>query len=117
MPAAAQDTHAIELAIDDAIATVTFNRPEVRNAVNDAMRAELAAVLDRLANDDDVRAVIFTGKGAGFCSGGDIAGMQERLAAPQGDIAFDEEPCSTDSASEGSPGASQTISFVQFDDV
>jgi enoyl-CoA hydratase/carnithine racemase len=83
-----QSTHAIELAIEDAIATVTFNRPEVRNAVNDAMRAELAGVLDRLANDDAVRAVILTGKGAGFCSGGDIAGMQERLAAPQGDIAF-----------------------------
>src|SRR5690349_15474122 len=38
-------------------------------------------------------------------------------ADAQGDIAFDEEPCSTDSASEGSQPASQTISFVQFDDV
>ena len=38
-------------------------------------------------------------------------------ADAQGDIAFDEEPCSTDSASEGTQPASQTISFVQFDDV
>jgi tRNA 2-thiocytidine biosynthesis protein TtcA len=38
-------------------------------------------------------------------------------ADPQGDIAFDEEPCSTDSASQGLEPPSQTISFVQFDDI
>ena len=38
--------------IEGAVATVTFNRPEVRNAVNDAMRAELAGILDRVGSDD-----------------------------------------------------------------
>ena len=83
-----EDQHPVELEIDHGVATVTLNRPHVRNAVNDAMRAELTAALERLANDDGVRAVVLTGKGAGFCSGGDIAGMQERLDAPAGDIAF-----------------------------
>ena len=88
MSARQEDQYAVELAIDEGVATVTLNRPHVRNAVNDAMRAELTAALERLANDDAVRAVVLTGKGAGFCSGGDIAGMQERLGAPPGDIAF-----------------------------
>jgi enoyl-CoA hydratase/carnithine racemase len=85
----AQQLQTIELAIEGGVATVTFNRPEVRNAVNDAMRAELTGVLDQLTNDDAVRAVVLTGKGTGFCSGGDIAGMQKRLAAPPADVAFD----------------------------
>ena len=70
------------------MATVTLNRPEVRNAIDDAMRVELIAVLDRLGNDDAIRAIVITGKGKAFCAGGDIAGMQERLAAPPGEIAF-----------------------------
>jgi enoyl-CoA hydratase/carnithine racemase len=88
MNADRQELQHLELSIEGAVATVTFNRPEVRNAVNDAMRVELAAVLDRLSNEDAIRAVVLTGKGVGFCSGGDIAGMKERLAAPAGEIAF-----------------------------
>jgi len=88
MKADGQEFRHIELSIDGGIAIITFNRPEVRNAINDAMRVEFATVLDRLSNDDAARAVVLTGKGAGFCSGGDIAGMKERLAAPAGEIAF-----------------------------
>jgi len=82
------DTNLVELAIEGSVATITFNRPEVRNAVNDTMRAELAGILGRVASDDGVRAVVITGKGAGFCSGGDISRMKERLAAPPGTIAY-----------------------------
>jgi enoyl-CoA hydratase/carnithine racemase len=88
MNADQQNTHLVEQSIEGTVATITFNRPEVRNAINDAMRVEFAGVLDRLANDDSIRAVVLTGKGQGFCSGGDIAGMKERLSAPAGDIAF-----------------------------
>lgn len=77
----------IEVTIEDSVATVALNRPEVRNAINDAMRAEFIAVLDRLADDASVRAVVITGRGAGFCAGGDVSGMQERLNAPAGDVA------------------------------
>jgi enoyl-CoA hydratase/carnithine racemase len=77
----------IDVSIEDSVATVALNRPEVRNAINDAMRAEFIAVLDRLADDVAVRAVVITGRGKGFCAGGDVSGMQERLNAPAGDVA------------------------------
>lgn len=70
------------------IATVHLNRPEKRNAISDEMRTELLSVLNRLANDDSVRGLILTGNGKGFCAGGDIAGMKERLEAPAGEVAF-----------------------------
>ena len=79
---------AVEVAIEEQVATVTLNRPEVRNAIDDAMRAELIAALDRLGSDDAVRAIVITGKGKAFCAGGDISGMQQRLNAPPGEIAF-----------------------------
>ena len=67
---------------------MTLSRPEARNAINDALRAELVAVLERVAADEGVRAVVLTGKGKAFCSGGDISGMRERLKAPVGQVAF-----------------------------
>jgi enoyl-CoA hydratase/carnithine racemase len=78
----------VELTIADAVATIALNRPDVRNAINDDLRAELFAILDRVGNDDAVRAIVITGKGKAFCAGGDIAGMQQRLSAPAGEIAF-----------------------------
>lgn len=81
-------TELVELAIEDTVAIVTLNRPEVRNAINDALRTEFVAVLERVATDETVRAVVLTGKGRAFCSGGDISGMKERLEAPAGQVAF-----------------------------
>ena len=78
----------VELSVADGVATIAFNRPEVRNAIDDAMRGEFHAALERVANDEAVRAVVLTGKGPAFCAGGDIAGMQQRLKAPPGDVAF-----------------------------
>jgi 2-(1,2-epoxy-1,2-dihydrophenyl)acetyl-CoA isomerase len=78
----------VEISVERQIATIALNRPEVRNAVDDAMRAELIAAFDRLAADTGVRAVIVTGRGAAFCAGGDIAGMQRRLEAPAGEVAL-----------------------------
>ncbi|MFC7705446.1 enoyl-CoA hydratase/isomerase family protein [Plastorhodobacter daqingensis] len=70
------------------IATITLNRPDVRNAINDAMRAELIAAFDWADAARDVRAVVLTGAGKGFCSGGDVSGMRSRLEAAPGDVAF-----------------------------
>jgi enoyl-CoA hydratase/carnithine racemase len=78
----------IEVSIERQIATIALNRPGARNAVDDAMRGALIAALDRLGADSAVRAVIVTGRGTAFCAGGDIAGMQQRLEAPTGEIAF-----------------------------
>lgn len=83
-----QSSPRVELSISQSIATITLNRPEVRNAIDDETRAELIAALDRVTNDDAVRAVIITGNGSAFCAGGDISGMQQRLQAPPGQIAF-----------------------------
>ena len=81
-------TKLVELTIEDKVAIVTLNRPEVRNAINDAMRSEFVAVLESVAKDDGVRAVVLTGQGKAFCAGGDIAGMKERLKAPAGEVGF-----------------------------
>lgn len=78
----------IQSSLRNGVLTVTLNRPDVRNAINDQMRAELIDAFERAAADVDVRAVILTGAGAGFCSGGDISGMRARLEAPAGDVAF-----------------------------
>ena len=54
------------LTVDDGIATITLNRPEARNALNQAMRPELAAAITRVRDDDKVLAVILTGAGDAF---------------------------------------------------
>ncbi|MDP6606733.1 MAG: enoyl-CoA hydratase [Dehalococcoidia bacterium] len=56
----------------DNIATITLNRPENLNAMDASLLSGTLAALERAAGDDDVRAVILTGAGRGFCSGGDL---------------------------------------------
>ena len=78
----------IELRVDAGIATLFLNRPEKRNAITDDMRSELIDVLERVTADSAVRALVLTGNGKGFCAGGDVAGMQKRMDAPPGEVAF-----------------------------
>lgn len=60
-------------ALDDGVATITLNRPDVHNAMNDAMRRELTQCFTALAEDDDVRVIVVTGAGArAFSAGADI---------------------------------------------
>jgi enoyl-CoA hydratase/carnithine racemase len=78
----------VELTVHDGgVAVATLNRPEVLNAVDGPMRAELAQVVERVGHDDGIRALILTGAGRGFCAGGDIKAMESRLGAPPGSIA------------------------------
>jgi enoyl-CoA hydratase/carnithine racemase len=81
-------TNLVEFSVSESVAVLTLNRPEVRNAINDAMRGELLAAIDRAAADDAITALVLTGNGKSFCSGGDISGMRERLKAPGGKVAF-----------------------------
>jgi enoyl-CoA hydratase/carnithine racemase len=81
-------TALVELTVDDTVAIIKLNRPEVRNAIDDALRQEFMAVIERIAADEAVRAVVLTGEGKSFCAGGDISGMKERLKAPSGEVAF-----------------------------
>ncbi|MCR4265158.1 enoyl-CoA hydratase/isomerase family protein [Nitratireductor sp. ZSWI3] len=85
----AATTHEFVLSsLEDGISTITLNRPEVHNAINDKMRAELIEAFSTADADKSVRAIILTGAGKSFCSGGDIAGMRARLEAPAGEVAF-----------------------------
>ncbi|MEE9284616.1 MAG: enoyl-CoA hydratase/isomerase family protein [Dehalococcoidia bacterium] len=58
--------------VSDRIATVTLNRPEALNALTQTMLDEFDRLWDRVDADDEVRAVVVTGAGRGFCSGIDL---------------------------------------------
>ena len=58
---------------ENRVATVTLNRPEKLNAYSETMVHEILAALAGARDDDEIRAVIITGAGRGFCSGGDIS--------------------------------------------
>ena len=59
--------------VAEGVATLTLNRPQRLNAFTAALHEELAAALQRLADDDDVRALMITGAGRGFCAGQDLS--------------------------------------------
>lgn len=80
------ETTLVETDLIDGVAVIALNRPEKRNAINDAMRVDLFQVLDWADRSADVRAIVITGRGKGFCAGGDIAAMRERLSAPPGRV-------------------------------
>lgn len=67
-------TTTIEKTIASGIMTITMNRPEVLNAFNLTMLAEMIEAFDEADNNDDVRVVILTGAGRGFCAGMDLGG-------------------------------------------
>jgi enoyl-CoA hydratase/carnithine racemase len=87
-------TEHITTELSEGILTITLNRPEKLNAFTTRMGQEIGAALDRADRDDEVRVVIFTGAGRGFCAGADISdggsvgagsGM-ERKGLPPGGI-------------------------------
>ncbi|MFT4631279.1 MAG: enoyl-CoA hydratase/carnithine racemase [Candidatus Pseudothioglobus sp.] len=59
--------------VDDNILTITLNRPEKLNAFTGTMMSEMIDALDRADADDNVKAIIITGAGRGFCAGADLA--------------------------------------------
>jgi enoyl-CoA hydratase/carnithine racemase len=64
----------------DAIAVVTLNRPEKRNALSSTMMARLLEVLQAIGADPDVRVMVLRGNGKAFCTGLDLAEMAEARA-------------------------------------
>ena len=66
--------------LDGGVLTLTLNRPAARNAMSEAMNAALAARLAWAELASEVKVVILTGAGPGFCAGGDVKGMNSRNA-------------------------------------
>ncbi len=71
--------------LTDGVVTITFNRPEVRNAFNDVMADEVQAALKTAEREETVRCIVITGAGQGFCAGQDLAAIRER-----GEVSFRE---------------------------
>jgi enoyl-CoA hydratase/carnithine racemase len=95
MPADDAVTRDITVEVDDRIMTITLDRPDRLNAFTVRMQQELCAAFDRADADDEVRAVVVTGRGRGFCAGADLGG---------GGDTFDVDAAGGDDAATGGDG-------------
>lgn len=69
------------LAVDGGIARVTLNRPDKRNALNQELIASLKDALRRASENPEVKAIVLAGAGSDFCSGADLAALQQIATA------------------------------------
>jgi len=60
---------------ENGVGILTMNRPEARNAMSGEMNAAMQDMLAQFETDTEVRCVVLTGAGKGFCAGGDVKGM------------------------------------------
>jgi len=85
----------IAVHVEDAVARVTLERPDKRNAINDDMRAELTAAFAAFDADSSIRVVVLTGAGSAFCAGGDLSAStapdphRPRIVEPLDQFSFD----------------------------
>ena len=77
--------------LESGVLTLTFNRPEVRNALGDIVSPALRRMIEHAAGDPEVRCVVITGTGTTFCAGGDVKGMGGR-GAPRTEPRRPEDP-------------------------
>jgi 2-(1,2-epoxy-1,2-dihydrophenyl)acetyl-CoA isomerase len=76
----------VTYSVDDAVATITLDRPEAMNSLDTATRVALRDHVLRAADDTGVRAVVLTGSGRAFCVGQDLKEHASALAAGAGDL-------------------------------
>jgi enoyl-CoA hydratase/carnithine racemase len=103
------DTAPIQIAIGDAIAVVTLNRPAKRNAMTLAMWQDIATICDRLGADSDVRAIILTGAGGNFSVGADVSEFAAVRATKQQSVAYE---VAVDAASDAIVAAPKPVIAV-----
>lgn len=73
--------------VEEGVAVVTLNRPDRLNAMTLTMAGEIRAAMQQASDDDEVRVIVLTGAGRGFCAGADAARLQGRVSG----IAVEEE--------------------------
>lgn len=83
------DDQPVLYSVEGAIARITLNRPEKRNALNDAVIAGLKESLGRSSSDEGVRVVVIAGAGKDFCSGADLSALQKVAQASVSENADD----------------------------
>lgn len=76
------------LTLEDSVLYITLNRPNKRNAMNSAAVAEISTVVDAVAENAEVRALVFRGADGNFCAGGDISGMNQQSHADGKDASW-----------------------------
>src|SRR5258708_39248439 len=74
--------------VDAGVQSITLNRPEKLNALNPQMLEQLAQALERAKHESEIRAVLLTGAGRGFCPGQDLAERDVRPGAPPVDLSI-----------------------------
>ena len=73
------DYQAITLEKADGIVTLTLNRPDVLNALNDQMTAEITQAFEAIEQDDEVRVLVITGAGRAFSAGADMSSFKRTM--------------------------------------
>src|ERR1700750_1079500 len=77
--------------LDAGILTITLNRPQAGNAMSDASDQALGRQLAAAELDPEVKVVVLTGAGQGFCAGGDVKGMNDRNTGAGQPATIDEQ--------------------------
>jgi enoyl-CoA hydratase/carnithine racemase len=73
------------------ITTITFNRPERRNCINEEVIFDFEKLLHSVRDDRETRALIVTGTGTAFCSGADLSGLKRRSEAEEQQLKFSKQ--------------------------
>jgi len=76
----------LEFTVADGIGRIRLNRPDRLNAMSLEMIEEVCDVIDKCAADANVRCVMFTGTGRGFCAGADLSSLSERTRQADGKV-------------------------------
>jgi 2-(1,2-epoxy-1,2-dihydrophenyl)acetyl-CoA isomerase len=98
-------TDSVRWDLDGAVATITLNRPQARNALTAELKNELLAALREAASSQQVRAVLITGAGQAFCAGQDLREHAELLEAASADAAPQDAKPAAGAPPSGAPAA------------
>lgn len=79
----------IRVTRDGPVATLTLNRPDVRNAMNPVMIGDITSAFTAFNADDDVRVIVLRGEGPVFCAGGDLNWMKDVLGQTEQEVVED----------------------------